>query len=606
MTLPRPTAVLARAEFTARRRPNGRRSDGSAGSAGRLLLLATLGAGLASCGGAYTEPTGVLLISIDSLRADHVSGYGYRSATAPQILTTPTLDQYMIEDGAMFERAFSTTSWTLPAHMALLSGQPNEVHGVKDAPWQLHGEQPWLPTAFSEAGWSTFGIWSGPNLNPAFGFARGFDHYHDASGLDSGLETFMVEDDEDWKELNREHDASHRVVTGPLILDAFTEWFDELTEDEKFFAFVHMWDPHYDYFPPESYDVFFPGAPASWIDSEGFQFKDLTWIAGQKPLARNEQLRLLSLYDAEIRYTDANIRTLFELLEQSGRLDSTLIVVASDHGEDFGEHGVYGHKLNLYDETLRIPLMMRFPGTIPEKYLVSGTTSIVDIAPTVLDIAGLPGAENMWGRSNLTVFTEEMELTERAAPMELTVRNETQFRGARGRFQATNYKVIDVGESKREALQGTSTGDPRHFKLIEQFVDRFPEVRMGLYVSSTREFDEKRPNFLVTEPGVKASEAIRPYVIDTNNRLVQAARALWADVDTAAKAWTGRRKKGELDEALLRQLEAMGYSNMSNDTGEDEGSGVDGASDGAAPRDTTGTGAAGSDTGADLGPGQGD
>jgi|GEM_PF-3938083 len=540
------------------------------------------GALLASCGPGAEPPTGVLMISIDSLRADHVSSYGYESRTNASVKTTPNLDRYMAEGGARFERAFSTTSWTLPSHMALLSGQPNEVHGVKDAPWQLHDEQPWVASAFQDAGWTTFGIWSGPNLSPYFGFGRGFDHYVDCSGLETDLRKFDVEADDEWSELNQEHDQSHRVVTGPLILDQFTEWFDGLTEDERFFAFVHMWDPHYDYFPPEQYDVFFPNAPNSWIASDNFRFKDLNGIAGQKPLARNEMLRLLSLYDAEIRYTDANIGEMFDLLEQAGRLDSTLIVVSSDHGEEFGEHGLYGHKLNLYDETLQIPLFMRLPGTIPDNFLVNGTTSLVDVAPTVLDIAEVPGHEQMWGRSLKSVFTENVELVERPVPAELTVRNETMFRAARGRLGDVNFKVIDVGEAMRAKLRGNTVGDPRNFKTIEQFVDRYPAVRMGLYTSKTRQFPETvRELRLVTLPGAQIDDTIQAYAIDTNNRYVETSRALWSDVDTAAKAWTGRRKKGVMDEALMAMLEKMGYADMSNDDGtgdgDPEGDGPDGA-----------------------------
>ncbi|QDU85517.1 Choline-sulfatase [Planctomycetes bacterium Pla163] len=530
------------------------------------------------------------MISIDSLRADHVSSYGYTSATAPEVKTTPTLDRIMAEGGARFEKAFSTTSWTLPSHMALLSGQPNEVHGVKDAPWQLHDEQPWLPTAFRDAGWRTFGIWSGPNVHPYFGFSRGFEQYVDCSELNTDLRKFEVEGDDDWKELNEEHDQSHRVVTGHKIVDEFTEWFDEILEEEKFFAFVHMWDPHYDYFPPEEFDIFYPNARPSWVAQESFRFKDLNAIASPKGLPTHDQNRLKSLYDAEIRFTDANIEKMLRLLEDAGRLDSTLITVSSDHGEEFAEHGQYGHKLNIYEETLRIPLFMRLPGTIPPNFVVNGTTSIVDIAPTVLEIADVPGSSDMWGRSLESVFLDRVELRPRPAPMELTVRNETYFRGARG----DGFKVIELGDALRAKLDGKSTMDPRRFNRLEQYVDRFPEVEMGLYMLPPKQATEGIPR-LVTEPGAQVDPMIRPYVTDTDDHLVRKALALWSDVDTAARAWDGKRRKDEMDDALIQMLIDSGYADMDNseeaDDESDEGNGSSATESPEPPSDSSGGGA---------------
>ncbi|MEZ5980062.1 MAG: sulfatase, partial [Planctomycetota bacterium] len=448
-------------------------------SSTRLAAVVTLAALSSACGGPGDggPPKGVLLISIDSLRSDHLSCYGYESATNPSRRTTPYIDDAIAAKGTRFANVYSTTSWTLPSHMALLTGQPDHVHGVRDAPWQLETKiQPYLPKIFRDAGWTTFGIWSGPNLSPYFGFGEGFDNYVDCSQVDSSVETFDVVDEDDWKAVGATHDKSHAVVTGPKIVDTFMSWFDDIAPDERFFAFVHMWDVHYDYHAPDAFDVFYDGYTGNVRD---IPFGDLNDNGIKGSISREDRLRLLSLYDAEILFTDSNIERMVDRIAAAGRLDSTLVVVLADHGEEFEEHGWYGHKFKVYEESVRIPLVFRLPGTVREGAVVDGVTSIVDVAPTILDLCEVESkAAKMWGRSLRTPLVEGTELPERLAPLELTFRNDEWYRGARG----SDQKWIEMRDALRRRYHGDKV-EPGEWMLKDgEYVQAvFPGVRASVW-----------------------------------------------------------------------------------------------------------------------------
>jgi arylsulfatase A-like enzyme len=374
------------------------------------LLLAT--ALLPACGGSIDPPTGALLISVDSLRADHLSCYGYESETAPDVLTTPVIDYLLAEQGARFENVVSTTSWTLPAHMAMLTGLPDELHGVRDQGQRLHPAVPTLAQSFQRAGWRTGGFFSGPNVHPWFGFGRGFEVYADCSSVPATDEAALEEGGD---RLGVVHDASHGGVTGPTVLARFEEWFASVGEEEPFFAFVHLWDVHYDYEAPPQYDVFFPGYHGP-IDSG-----DHTTWADHWPLSKADILRIKAMYDAEIRLTDDIVAGLLDRLRATGRLDSTAIVFTSDHGEEFLEHGRFGHQKTLYEEVVRVPLILRLPGVVPAGETSDVLASLVDVTPTLLDLCDLAVPEGLWGRSLLPAL-DGGSLPHRPAPLELTSR----------------------------------------------------------------------------------------------------------------------------------------------------------------------------------------
>jgi arylsulfatase A-like enzyme len=313
----------------------------------------------------------VILISIDSLRPDRLGCYGHDRATSP------FLDRFASE-GALFETAVSSTSWTLPAHAALFTGLADRVHGcLMDGRW-LDGSRVTLAEAFREAGYRTVGFFSGPYLHPAFGFAQGFDGYHDCTSYSRETIARLRGRDVDLDAL------SHHDVTNPTVLREVTKWL-EADPQRPVFLFIHLWDVHYDYIPPEPYRTMFdPGyeGPVDGRNVEKILVRPEGWT-------RRDCDHLRALYDGEIRWTDDTLAALFTVFEQSGLLRDCVTAITSDHGEAFFEHGTQGHRHTLFEEEVRIPLLVRGPGRVPAGIRVAQPVAITDIGPTLLELAGV-------------------------------------------------------------------------------------------------------------------------------------------------------------------------------------------------------------------------
>lgn len=346
----------------------------------RLALC--LPALLAACGdSAPTGPPHILLVSIDSLRGDHLSANGYRSATNPDRATSPRMDALAAE-GVRFERFLSSTSWTLPAHMTLLTGLPDPVHGVTDITQRLDPMRTTLAEAFGAAGYETAGFFSGPNLHPYYGFAQGFDIYENCASYKVELEAFGDSGNIAMMDV---HEKSHRDISGPRVVETWGQWLENrASQDRPSFSFVHLWDAHYDFVPPKEFDVFDPAYRGA-IDGTHF-------LESEKggALSPRDLRHWLALYDGEILSVDAQIGAMLDKLESLGLADNTLVVVTSDHGDEFKEHGAKGHQSTLYDEVVRVPLILRWPDRLPAGAVVRGTAGLVGLAPTLCDLAGLP------------------------------------------------------------------------------------------------------------------------------------------------------------------------------------------------------------------------
>jgi arylsulfatase A-like enzyme len=361
MTRPRPDAVMGP-------------------SATVLGTLVWCWVAMAGCAREPARPN-VVLVSIDSLRADHLAAYGYARETSPHI-------DALAASGALFEHAFSTTSWTLPSHIALFTSMHDLVHGVIFHDRVLDPLRTTLPEVFHQHGYATAGFYSGPYLIPAFGFGRGFDTYVPCMDyLDPGAleRTDFVP---------ASHQASHADVTSPCLQDAVVSWLDEAPA-RPFFLFLHMWDVHYDYIPPPEYARRFTDPDYdSPIDFTGFQRNP----AINRQMNPRDLAHLIGLYDGEIAYTDHHLGQIVAHLDALGLRDNTLIVVTSDHGDAFFEHGLKGHQNDLYDEVLRIPLIFSWPGQVRPAQRYAEQVSIIDVMPTVLGLVDLPTPPEALGR----------------------------------------------------------------------------------------------------------------------------------------------------------------------------------------------------------------
>jgi arylsulfatase A-like enzyme len=337
------------------------------GTLRRLVGLSLLGPCLAA--GACTSappppPANVLLVSIDSLRPDHLGAYGYKRPTSP------ALDR-LATQGVLFRDVVSPSSWTLPAHISLLTGLSPDQHGVVTAFLRLDESARTLAEVFSDRGYRTAAFVSGPFLRSAHGYAQGFDRYEETIA--------------DRPEPQSGESAAELVEA----VDAWITAEISKAPEVPFFVFLHIWDVHYDYLPPPPYDRLFDPHYRGSISGRDFH-KDASIHAG---MSARDLAHIVALYDGEIRYVDDQLARLFSRLKDLGLEDDTLIAVTSDHGDEFFEHGNKGHKKTLYEESVKIPLIMRYPRKIPAGTVISSPTRLIDIPPTLLALAGesIPG-----------------------------------------------------------------------------------------------------------------------------------------------------------------------------------------------------------------------
>jgi arylsulfatase A-like enzyme/thioredoxin-like negative regulator of GroEL len=295
-----------------------------------LRLLPTVGLLLALGCGPSVEIERVVLVTLDTLRADRVGCYGAERAH------TPTIDE-LATKGVRFTTAISPAPVTLPAHASLLTGLDPPRHGVRhNGIFRLPDDVPTLAERFRDAGFATAAAVGAVVLDRQHGLDRGFDHYDDSmSGRTASRAT------------------SYAERTADQVVDSVLSWLEGAPE--RFFLWVHLYDPHADYDPPAGFRAAFPGDP----------------------------------YAGEIAFADSELRRLLETLEQRFGEDSTLVVVTSDHGESLGQHGELSHSLTVYDATQRVPLVMAGPG-LPSGLVLEEPVGLVDVAPTLLSLAHLP------------------------------------------------------------------------------------------------------------------------------------------------------------------------------------------------------------------------
>ncbi|HOO78296.1 MAG TPA: sulfatase [bacterium] len=368
--------------------------------AATAVILAAAAAAAALLLKRERRPPDVLLISIDSLRADHLSCYGYGRNTSPH------LDE-LAEEGTLFAACAATTSWTLPSHISIFTGRDISAHQVVGDGFSLNDSVPTLPEALSAAGYATAAFCSSPYLNPAFGFGRGFDLYHNTDFDRHGSRDTILPSE-------RERDAGHGDVTSERIVELAGDWLGE-KRDRPFFLFLHFWDVHYDYIPPAPYDRLFDPDYRGPVTGRDYIHNP----AVEEGMDPRDLFHIVALYDGEIAWTDRALGELFRVLKERGLWENTLIVVTADHGDEFFEHGGKGHRASLYDEVVHVPLLVKLPGEAPRTDRVEVQTALVDIAPTVLEAAGLAPWAGIQGRSLLPLIRGEAEERDRTALLEL-------------------------------------------------------------------------------------------------------------------------------------------------------------------------------------------
>jgi len=320
-----------------------------------------------SCIGTREKPN-VILIILDTLRADHLGCYGYDTFD-----TSPTIDS-LADAGTLWTNCRAQSPWTLPAITSILSGVTERVHRTTIADGVTFGldpELPFLPEIMSEAGYSTSGIFNVIFLNSEFGFSRGFDNYlwnPDGNGM-----------------------AGESV-------DELLKWLSEDT-DSEFFAVLHLFDIHAPYDPPPPFDTLY--TPWTFTDTCYTE----RWVSnGNRPVDPSRRDHIVTHYDAEIQWVDSQLSRLFAELRRSGLAVNTVVIITSDHGEEFLDHAGTGHGYTFYEELIHVPLIIAGPG-IEAGVRNTAPVAQIDLVPTVCALAGIEVPEAVEG---LDLFGDEI------------------------------------------------------------------------------------------------------------------------------------------------------------------------------------------------------
>ena len=306
----------------------------------------------------------MILLSIDTLRADHLPMYGYERDTSPNLAA-------LAKDAVLFEQAFAAHTNTAPSHASMLTGLYPLVHGVRRNGMELRQDVATLPVILKKQGYATGAFVSGWTLQKHTKIQRGFDEYED-------------------------HLPKYER-TGDATYDLARDWLRKTVKrQEPFFLFLHFFDPHYVYWPPVHYAQRFLPAGAK-VGKGGFRgIPGYGW----RRMPKAQQREFVARYDGEIAFADAQVGRLLTDLESLGEDSRTIIVFVSDHGETLFERdwGV-DHGARPYDEQIRVPLMIRFPNRMKGNTRVEAPVHHVDLLPTLLEWLSLPPVEGVAGRS---------------------------------------------------------------------------------------------------------------------------------------------------------------------------------------------------------------
>jgi arylsulfatase A-like enzyme len=410
----------------------------------RRRLLAALLLPLALACARESGPPNLVLISLDTTRRDHGSAYGYARKT------TPTLERLAAE-GVRFAHAYAPAPTTGPSHATLFTALYPITHRVVKNGRVLAPAHVTLAERLHERGWTTAGVVSSYVLDARFGFGQGFETWDDDFELASA--TTMLPSGNGAEVFDRKADATTRRAL---------RWLEEERDASRpFFLFVHYMDPHEPWVaPPEILRRFrTPDLP-------------LDGVSG-----------LIARYDAEIAFTDQQLGELFEALERLGLARDTIVAVTADHGEGLMDHGELNHGTQLYEEQLRVPLLLRFPRRLPAGRVIDGPVSLLDLAPTLLALMAVEPAagDPMQGR-NLVPVLEGREPLDPALPLFLFRPDNTEIPGEQYAIRQGDWKLIrgpgemrelfDLGADPRER-EDRSAAEAERVRELERQLDRW-------------------------------------------------------------------------------------------------------------------------------------
>jgi arylsulfatase A-like enzyme/cytochrome c-type biogenesis protein CcmH/NrfG len=371
---------------------------------------------------AQQRPPNLVLVTLDTVRADRIGCYGYAKAA------TPNLDRLAAE-GIRFAQAYTPVPITLPSHATMFTGAYPMRTGMHDFSGnKLHPGQPTLASVLRARGYATAGITGAAVLDRRFGLNQGFDYYYD---------------DFDFSRLDETNlDAMERP--GSTVVDRGLAWLKE-QESRPFFLFLHLYDAHHPYVPPEPYAT---------------QFRD-------RP------------YDGEIAYVDAQLGRVLAYLRQAKLYDNTMIIVAGDHGEGLGEHGEETHGFFIYNSTMRVPWVIKPVARTGQTQVIDSQVSLVDLMPTALDLLGVTTPAEAQGRSLTPLLRREEKTTATGGIYMESYLPRLHFNWSELRgIQAGRYKLIDAPKAELYDLE-RDPGETRNLLHERRATVRELRKRLG-------------------------------------------------------------------------------------------------------------------------------
>lgn len=463
----------------------------------RYFIVPLLALSLSSCGskedsaGTPNAGINILLLSVDALRPDHMSAYGYRRQT------TPAVDQ-LAARGVVFDQAFTYWPKTRGSFAAMFTSLHASQHGLTVRDRDLPDFNQTLAETLKDAGYRTVAAIDNGNLDGALGFAQGFDQY-----------------EQSWLKADNEIDRTE------FLTQFAVDFFKDESDSRPFFFWLHYVNPHAPYDPPQEHlekfrgDGLIPRGPKleSVVGYHGGINRNLV-VEGEDHLGD-----YFDRYDAEIAYADQHIARVLEALESSKFKNTTLVVFTSDHGESLGEHDYYfDHGFNVFNPCLRIPLILYFPGIVPEGERRQSVVSSLDIFPTILDLARVSYPPGLEGSSVVPLLNlSKSEIREKL------------------HFQNDHHQLALIsGRLKLIAYPRTEESD-RRYELYDMFEDP----------------GEVNDRFAEAESTV---EPLRAELERFRTRTVA-----WQQETTRRRMGAPAKTDDQLSEETLKNLEALGY-----------------------------------------------
>lgn len=449
---------------------SGGRPDAAPGAAGRTV----------------TGPN-ILVITIDTLRADHLSCYGYARRTSPVLETVAA-------EGVLFANAYAQSSWTKPSTASLLTSHYPTMHQTNLEKSKLPESETLLAEVLRDAGYTTAVLSGNPWVTPEWGFDQGVDHFFSAYDERFARVTLFMMALKRVNKLVDGHATVYNAVKRRAQRELSTTERDEVVNveamrwldanrDRPFFLYLHLMSPHHPYNPPPPYDRIFNPHP---VDPPVTYYPRKSYYFGEQgePLSDAKLADMVGRYDGDILFADTVVGKLLAHLRSRDLLERTVVVITADHGEEFYDHQNWGHGQSVYNELLHVPLLVRYPAALPRGVRIAEPVMSVDIMPTLLELTGATTSSVLAGRSLVGLAQGKASDHPPEALAELLYR----YGNGRALVRGTDKLIdIEVGEKQSHELYDLAA-DPGERRDLAAGGDVTPyETRLDALVAWAEE-----------------------------------------------------------------------------------------------------------------------